>query len=332
MTAPNSAPDWFFKVGDQVCGPVSPIELRQQAVAGEIGPDTPIREGADGRWLRAGMIQGLCPMPSARPSVIPPPPPPSARNLQWPMALVISATILGAAMVVCSWIKSQEPKYRALDSRIVEVYPNGKYRPLVRTYEPPRSSSWIVWMIGGGVIVAIVLWTVWPRIQNSPAKWRKEQDEGATHTDAVEEVGWPTRKLRILAGAGGVLGVVGGVLAGCAAGQNLEFARGVEAPLSLMLFLTSLVWFLTSAFILLSVVCAALRRTWIMVACLTAILLESLGWACCYGWDLSRCVAGSANLLSEASIVLGYFVCSLVLVASALNASGRFAKPGGGRN
>ena len=53
------AAEWFLKVGDQVHGPMSAAELRQKAAAGLIGPETPIRKGADGQWVRAEKVQGL---------------------------------------------------------------------------------------------------------------------------------------------------------------------------------------------------------------------------------------------------------------------------------
>jgi len=59
MAATNPAANWFLKVGNQVHGPMSAAELRQKAAAGLIGPETPIRKGADGQWVRAEKVQGL---------------------------------------------------------------------------------------------------------------------------------------------------------------------------------------------------------------------------------------------------------------------------------
>jgi hypothetical protein len=51
--------DWFYNVGDHVHGPMSPAELKWKATSGEILPDTPVRKGADGVWVRAVIVQGL---------------------------------------------------------------------------------------------------------------------------------------------------------------------------------------------------------------------------------------------------------------------------------
>jgi hypothetical protein len=40
MTAVSPAPNFFYKSGDQEFGPISPDELREKALAREIGPDT----------------------------------------------------------------------------------------------------------------------------------------------------------------------------------------------------------------------------------------------------------------------------------------------------
>ena len=59
------AAEWFLKVGNQVHGPMSAAELRQKAAAGLIGSETPIRKGADGRWVPAAKVQGLFQSPPA---------------------------------------------------------------------------------------------------------------------------------------------------------------------------------------------------------------------------------------------------------------------------
>ncbi len=53
------AHDWFYKVGEQLCGPVSASELLQKAATGEILPNTPVSNRPDGRWVRAEQVQGL---------------------------------------------------------------------------------------------------------------------------------------------------------------------------------------------------------------------------------------------------------------------------------
>ena len=74
--------EWFLKVGNNIHGPMSAAELRQKAAAGLIGPETPIRKGADGRWVRAEKVQGLfsrddsLPLPASPPPRTLPVPPP----------------------------------------------------------------------------------------------------------------------------------------------------------------------------------------------------------------------------------------------------------------
>ena len=51
--------NWFFKVGDQVNGPVSYVELRWRAATGEIEPDTLVRRGDDVEWAPARRVKGL---------------------------------------------------------------------------------------------------------------------------------------------------------------------------------------------------------------------------------------------------------------------------------
>lgn len=50
---------WFYRIGNEVFGPVSPNEIREKAAIGEILPNTPIRKGPDGRWVRAEKVRGL---------------------------------------------------------------------------------------------------------------------------------------------------------------------------------------------------------------------------------------------------------------------------------
>ena len=58
MSATTPAPAWFYQSADRECGPVSPDELRAKALAGEIGPDTPVRR--EGRpWARAASMHFL---------------------------------------------------------------------------------------------------------------------------------------------------------------------------------------------------------------------------------------------------------------------------------
>src|SRR5262245_12090773 len=67
------AREWFFQDGDQVLGPLMPADLRRLLQQGRINPDTPIRKGAEGKWLRAAKVPGLLdPVAApAAPAVVP---------------------------------------------------------------------------------------------------------------------------------------------------------------------------------------------------------------------------------------------------------------------
>ncbi|MGD9128084.1 MAG: DUF4339 domain-containing protein [Planctomycetia bacterium] len=51
--------DWFFKINDRIYGPIGLQELQWNVKTGVIVSDTLIREGVDGYWERAALIQGL---------------------------------------------------------------------------------------------------------------------------------------------------------------------------------------------------------------------------------------------------------------------------------
>ena len=72
--------DWFYQVMGQDIGPVSPAELKAKVDNGQIQADTMVRKGTDGKWLFAGRVKGLIPVPDE-----PPPPPPPATRTPRPM-------------------------------------------------------------------------------------------------------------------------------------------------------------------------------------------------------------------------------------------------------
>ena len=53
------AGEWYYKLMGEVIGPISSIELKQLARAGDIRPDTHVRKGPDGRWVMAERVKGL---------------------------------------------------------------------------------------------------------------------------------------------------------------------------------------------------------------------------------------------------------------------------------
>jgi hypothetical protein len=63
------AREWFFQDADQVLGPLMPADLRRLTQQGRITTDTPIRKGAEGKWVRAAKVPGL--FDAATPAVVP---------------------------------------------------------------------------------------------------------------------------------------------------------------------------------------------------------------------------------------------------------------------
>ncbi len=86
-----------------------------------------------------------------------------------------------------------------------------------------------------------------------------------------------------------------------------------------MLFLTSLVWFLTSAFIIFSAVYPAFRWAWVMLANVIAGLLEVFGWICAVAHEFHD--TDRFNVPLTVCVILASFaliIISTALVASAL--------------
>ena len=53
--------DWFVRVNNAEHGPLSSDSLKQLVQQGKIGPETFIKQGASGTWLRASNVRGLLP-------------------------------------------------------------------------------------------------------------------------------------------------------------------------------------------------------------------------------------------------------------------------------
>ena len=51
--------DWFVKNGEENLGPLSNVELKRLAVDGKFRPETEVRLGLEGQWVRAGSVEGL---------------------------------------------------------------------------------------------------------------------------------------------------------------------------------------------------------------------------------------------------------------------------------
>jgi len=51
--------NWFVKDGEENLGPLSNVELKQLAVDGKVRPETEVRLGLEGQWVRAGSVEGL---------------------------------------------------------------------------------------------------------------------------------------------------------------------------------------------------------------------------------------------------------------------------------
>ena len=99
MSSDNPVVQWFFRIGDTVHGPITYVELRQKAIAGEITPDTLIRRESEDRWVLASLVHGpfvhgeplpSVTLPTPSPPVTPAPlstdaPPASSMNPTWTM-------------------------------------------------------------------------------------------------------------------------------------------------------------------------------------------------------------------------------------------------------
>jgi hypothetical protein len=51
--------EWFFQSMGQAVGPINGAELQAKAAAGAIDRESLVRKGADGKWVKAGKVQGL---------------------------------------------------------------------------------------------------------------------------------------------------------------------------------------------------------------------------------------------------------------------------------
>ncbi len=67
--------DWFYLSGGEIVGPLSANDLRDQFVAGQLTPETPVRRGGEGNWVPAKKVKGLCDAPPPPPPAPVPPPP-----------------------------------------------------------------------------------------------------------------------------------------------------------------------------------------------------------------------------------------------------------------
>ena len=50
---------WYAKIQNELRGPLSTLEIKQLAFAGEILPDSLIRLNSDGKWVKASQVKGL---------------------------------------------------------------------------------------------------------------------------------------------------------------------------------------------------------------------------------------------------------------------------------
>jgi hypothetical protein len=56
--------DWYYQLKGEVVGPVTPEELEEKTDQGEIEEQTLVREGVEGRWIRAAEVEGLFVVPT----------------------------------------------------------------------------------------------------------------------------------------------------------------------------------------------------------------------------------------------------------------------------
>lgn len=50
---------WYYKSAEAEVGPISFSGLRRMALEGTIGPETLVRQGAEGDWVSAGDVEHL---------------------------------------------------------------------------------------------------------------------------------------------------------------------------------------------------------------------------------------------------------------------------------
>ena len=67
--------EWYFQAMGQELGPLSVAELKAKVASGQIQTDTLVRKTAEGKWIFAGKVKGLCAIPEEPPPapVVPPP-------------------------------------------------------------------------------------------------------------------------------------------------------------------------------------------------------------------------------------------------------------------
>ena len=87
--------DWFFKIGDEVCGPVTDAELLLKVYDGKIGRDTLVRK-SNQEWTKAerlGSLAGFFPTPISR-------------RIRWGPARVIACIVL--LLLFGVWIEASK--------------------------------------------------------------------------------------------------------------------------------------------------------------------------------------------------------------------------------
>ena len=68
---------WYVRKGSKEHGPFASRQLKKLAAEGKIKPDTPLRRGEDGAWVRAAKVKGLfADAPAAQPAEPAQAPPP----------------------------------------------------------------------------------------------------------------------------------------------------------------------------------------------------------------------------------------------------------------
>ena len=57
--------EWYYRSMGRTIGPLAAGQLRIAVAHGRIGPDTPVRKGASGKWVLARHVRGMFPEPPA---------------------------------------------------------------------------------------------------------------------------------------------------------------------------------------------------------------------------------------------------------------------------
>jgi hypothetical protein len=147
---------WYYRVDEQVVGPVRASELAWLARQGTVKPSTPVRQGEDGAWLAAGRIRELF---EANPTL---PATGAAEAAEWyftqggkklgPVPLIVlkklseSGKLAAEELVWTSGMENWKPASQIVELELGKAPPSSDPSPnadLSRLYGRPWSWHWM---------------------------------------------------------------------------------------------------------------------------------------------------------------------------------------------